>query len=753
MSMSFHPRSAIHILLVAMCCVCTFLLPRTTHACELGYYASVHFNSGQPDFGAPPRSFSISSWEEPAVRPIGCTFATNPESDESYHRQARWQAIGIEALQHARRLESAGQFAAAMPHYRNALKHGAGTAAAIMDRQELCEELTPATPRDLLNEYLSARRDYEFSRPGRGEAQMKELAANPHAGILRPHALYVLGAIQYDEQHPEQAADIFASLVKRYPQSRRREAALIMIPRSLLQIPDADARFTQWVGRSIPGGNAMLRSRLALQMLLHEYPQTRFRQSALAWLARSDFLLGHRVAALESYLQQYVTFTGESDRVSAAASIRFVSEELTPPEAKRLGGDLRRNADILGAYLEYRLDHGSDSAREQSRLVDLAAEVAGNHRLHLRAQSAARLAEAEYLRGRYRDAIAWSNRSLFSLPGPGRDLAFYVRGAAYRKSGQGAAAEADFHRLLNQYPTSYLCGAAHENLALLYERSRRPGLALDQYYRLGYQADIAYLLDARMTTRQVTSYLKSHPHHPQHNLLIYTLGIRQLRDNQLTLALATLSRLPEQTIHTLMGPKTAKVLWNDQTNQIRDPRRTARDLAQLERAIHQAHAPNAKAAALYRKASYLYNNRGLLFYNYALWKGDRSTDFSLLWNARAATTGDRTAAREHHYDHECLFRARMLCLKIARQFAQSPVAPQALYRAACASHKLTTFDGWWRKEAVRLRLAEDAIRLMKRVYQQYPHDPLAGSARKFAKVFAEEHTEAVRNTLFEIARK
>jgi len=739
---------------------CLVLVAVLAHACSPENYPSVHFNTAEPDFGKPPRTLSIYSWKELESRPIGCPPRINTESEANWEQERQSRAIGEEALKNARRLEEAGRFDEAMPHYRNALKHGIGEReldefqygpdlkAAIMDREELSEELTPDTDRALLNKYLAARRNYESSRPGHGEAQMKALAANPRAGILRAHALYVLGAIQFDAGHFPQAAAIFERLASLYPQSRRREAALMMIPRSLLQVPKLDASFTRWVGKPLP--NAMARSRQALQTLLHDYPRSRFRHSAQAWLARCDYLQGRKVAALEAYLHQYTTFTDTNERTRAAASIVFVSGELTTEEAKQLRADFHQNARILGDYLEFRLEHTDALDEGNAQLANLAMELNAHEPLHLSARAAARLAEALYLIGRYHDAIDWATQALTEHPEPGRDLALYVRGASYRKSKQAEAAIADFAQLLQQYPTSYLCGGARENLALLYERSGRPGLALDQYFTLGYDEDIAYVLDARMTTDQVAAYLETHPDHPKHDLLVYTLGIRQLRDNQLAQARATLARLPEETLKRMMAPKGEKWQGHD---QLRDPRIIAGDLANLEQAVTQAEAPNAKAEAQYTEASFIYTNRDLLFYNYPLWHGGRSSAFSQLWFPAAATPDDVAAVQTHHHEHECLYRARALCLEIAKQYPQSPTAPKALYRAACASYLLANFNDWWRKEAVRLHLANEAVSLMQRVYQEYPHDPLAPSARKFAKAFAEEYAQTVRDRMFEVAKK
>lgn len=722
-------------------------------SCGYEHYPSVHFNSREPDFGAPPRAFSISSWREFDDRPLGCPPQNPAYSEEEGKREMQREAIGQAALANATRLESAGRFEASIPRYRHALAHGTGDSAALKDREELFAELTPGLDRTLLARYLAARRDYESSQADRGEARMKSLAGNPQAGILRAHAQYVLGGLAYDDGRFIEAAAIFEVLAHAYPHSRRREAALIMVPRSLLHSSVPDGTIQSWVGKSLPGGSALQRSRAALQTLLHDYPQTRFRPAALAWLARAGYLEGRRVAALKTYLRQYATFSSAADRESAAASIRFVTERLSRKEAGELRNDLQRHGEVLGDYLAFRLEHGDDPDNDLPGLAALTAHAPDPVRRTWPARVLARLAELAYLRGRYCDAVAWATRALVRDAGAGSDLARYVRSAACRRLGRYREAEAGFTRLLRRNPQSYLCGAARENLALLYERQGRLGLALDQYLALGYREDMAYALDVRMTTGQVASYLRSHPACRERDLLVYSLGIRQLRDNQLTQALATLSRLPDKTVRQSMGDKHDDYFWWPSIyNRVRDPRRTARDLAGLERAITVAKSPETRAAAMYAKASYLYRHRDLLFYNAALWRGGRNVDFGFFWNTDIATPGDVEAVRAHHFSHECLYRARALCLVIARRYPGTAVAPKALYRAACASDYLADFNGWWRKEAGRQRLEDSAVQLMTRVYRQYPRDPLAKPARKFAKVFAGERAQAGLTALFTASR-
>jgi len=723
-------------------------------ACAFENYPSVHFNTDQPDFGAPPRPLNIACWGEDTNRALGSAArGATRDWNQEYYLRLRWEAKGAEALRNARRLEERGLLEQSIDHYRNALRHGAGDPAAIRDRQELVSERTSSLDHKLLRDYLAARRDYEFSHLKRSEQKMMEIAANPRAGVLRAHAAYVLGAIEYDRGSYNKAAAVFERVAASYPRSPRRESALIMIPRSLLRSPkDADPYSPKWLDAPAPQASAVVRSRKAIETLLRVYPQSRFRPDALGWLARCDYVRCRRVAALEAYLRQYGSFTREADRLRAAASVYFASAKLTPADAKRFRIDLLENTDLLAPYLDFRLYHGHALKRDLPRLADLAARAARRSHLRLPSRIAARLAEIEYLRGRYRGAVRWSNQALSMRAGQGTDLALYVRGAARRKSRLYASSESDFERLLRQFPKSYLCGGARENLALLYERRRRPDLALDHYLKLGYTEDIAYALDALMTTRQVAAYLRSHPSHSQRDMLIYTLGIRQLRDGLYTDAERTLARLSDRTIRQMMT--TGQACWWQSTHTTaRDPRKSASDLAHLDRAARKARGASAKAAALYAQAGYFYTHRDLLFYNAALWQGERGIAFKYYWDTETATRRDVLAVREHHHEHECLNRARELCLRIARTYPHSPTAPKAFYTAGCAAHYLGDFNGWWRGESDRLGLGWESVRSMKKVYTSYPKHPIAAPARKYARVFVNEIMAQERGEMFEVAER
>ncbi|MBI3923767.1 MAG: hypothetical protein HY318_20265, partial [Armatimonadetes bacterium] len=346
-------------------------------------------------------------------------------------------------------------------------------------------------------------------------------------------------------------------------------------------------------------------------------------------------------------------------------------------------------------------------------------------------------------------SLRWANHALTSLNrrnrSAGRDLAYFLRGLAKSQLKRRREAIADFETLLRRYPRTYLAPAAHEQLAMLYEDRGQLGKALDQYFALNYHADVAYFLDARMSTADTSRYLASHPRHPRRRLLIYSLGMRYLRADKLDRAERSFDRLSPQALQRLRTEKWKTewpILEDVQRLSIEyDPLKTIHDLRRLKAAVTAAHTSEAKAQALYSQATYYYARRNLLLYNAPLWQGVRAHNFGFFWGTGHASRQDDIAAHKHQYEHECLNRAREICLKIVRRYPRSSVAPKALYRAACCSRRLADFNGWWRDENSRHSFWKESVRLMNEMARRYPHDRLAPKARKYAAVFEKERRQ------------
>jgi hypothetical protein len=319
------------------------------------------------------------------------------------------------------------------------------------------------------------------------------------------------------------------------------------------------------------------------------------------------------------------------------------------------------------------------------------------------------------------------------------------------------AALADFNAFLRDCPDSPLLHNAREELAILDELAENLGGALDQYFALEFQPDIAYLLDAKMSIPQIEAYYQATPdnapvlsyelpsaeennakpktlHYSRRDLLAYTLGIRYLREEKWDQAEMWLKRAP--ALATAFNKQQDDFGFNESSAV--SVLTAAHELRDAQQAVAKAGTDTARAEALYRYASYYYSHGTLLLYNGALWHGDRAFNFTIYWSEHQPTPADASVARRYHYAHEVYRHAYDLCLQVAQRYPNTPAAPKALYRAACASRRLASFNGWWREDNKQENHWTEATRLMQELARRYPNDPLAHNARKYADVFAQE---------------
>lgn len=743
-------------LFVVCCC-------STSHAHIPEQYHSIHFHCGEPDFGTLPRRAVLSWRGEHDDRPLeddnGICEAKEGELTEKDADKALaahdYQRAQI--LRRAAAYEDAKQWGEARKAYEQVARRFRWT-GSLRDRVEVLRQVEamkpPPAPQfaSALSFYLRGVALCEEEKLTEAQGIFQSVRANRAAGFLRPHALYQLASLEYEWGHHPRAVAIYQQLLREFAQTVKREAALIMIARCGLFPSDPKAR-------------RMEAGKKALEQLVEEFPQTRFRRSVLGLRARLHYLakqyhealpiyftLGDlpsvetvcsemprreqgkvRVRLLAEYLRRLSNAGNFEEYRSAVDCIDRTRKLLSPTDAYRFSRLLLRQSDLAAPYIYYRLYHCGNDPADLANLARLADAIAGKARspyYSLPPMVEVRLAEVYYQQRQYGKALRWANRAMRPRP---FDRALFVRGAALHKLKRYRAALADFNELMRRFPNSPLRHGAREELAILHEIVGDLGRALELYFALGYRADIAFLLDARMTTREIETFVTRHPRHPQVDLIAYSLGLRYLREERWRQSERWLKRVPRARYEKYSKGRRE---WAARASP--DPLTAAHDLEALQRAGAVARSADEKAAALYRYASYYYTHGNLLLYNSALWQQERELAFDFWWNADHATRQDNTAARNHMYSHEVYARAKKICLMIARRYPHSPVAPQALYRAACCARWLANFNAWWSDDNKRHDHWDQAIQLMREVDRRYPHHPLARDARKFAEVFEKE---------------
>ena len=751
-------------------------------------YDSVHFKSSSPDFGVPPRRALVSWRGEHDDRPYtepnrGGEDGASPGGQELQPGNDAERAVEIR-----RKSGLMSQAVAA------AIQDGKWRKASMLladfcdrhrwsgeerDQAEIMRQLEalPAPPSAgllaALHTYLEGLDEDEAADLKPAQQAFAKVAGDPAAGFLREHALYQQASLAAHLYDYPRAVDLYELLLTQYPRTAKREDALMMIARCglLPQTPD---------GRREAQGKA------ALALLRREFPHTRFRRDLVGLQGRIYLLAGKWSQAVRCYLQK--SDLASIERVQKAmpaaqrgpirarllaAYLRVLTDTHSYDAFEHAlhGADETRQAmtasqfllfrqlllqepETASAYLYYRLYHTETGVKDRRNLAQLADRIVALHpaaRLSVPVQ--VRLAEVYYQDRQYSSALAWADRAL--RPGLS-DRALYVHAATLHKLGRPDAALAEFERLLQRFPDSALCHGGRENIALLSEARHDYGHALDQFFALNYQFDIAYLLDIRMSPEQIAAYLrklsrsKREANAPaligerygekkiivtRRNLVTYSLGIRYLRDERWEEARRMLLRMPPKAYIACSG-KNREHDWYQTA-----PLRACDDLERLQGAIGRARTPNQTASAMYRFASYYSTHDLLLLYNLALWDGQREENFQFCWNPTVVSAEDEALVRRYMYAHEVYARSRQICLDLIRRYPDSPTVPYALYRAARAGRHLASFNTWWDEENNRHDYWKECTRLLRRLLRDYPRHPLAPHARKYAKVFADERQE------------
>ncbi len=692
-------------------------------ACLGTIYDTVHYSDGVVDFGAPPAPLIIRSWPHTEERSV----PGDRESDDLTALENERNSYLAQGTMY----EKSKDYASAIRAYRRCLdifgelkSKGQTDSGVPVDEREAVRErvevLGLADSQDRRS-FLTATRFEEKADMG----ALTSLAQKKSP--MQAHARYRLASPFRGSRRATASAFLSAAALG----GPRREPGLMMASRALLG-----------TGETPPTSLEIKLARGHLTSLLKEKPNSRFSPSARNWLARCDLLEGKLPEAQREYMRLYAGASSTAEKINVLASMKEVFAKMSPMQGDSLRLAMLMEPKLLQPYLDYRLRY--DGKQNPQQLMSFAkwfldkkpsATVSG--------EIAARLAEIAYMTQDYVAAVTWADRSL-AVPNDRIDLATYVRAGALQRIGKSKAAAELLAPFPAKFPKSYLVKSSRELLALSYESQEQWAKAFQVYSELNYSNDLAYLIDIRMpldSLKQVVSTLKPGP---AADKLKVALGMRYLRKNMLKEAESTLAAVPDETRNRLLGKGKRDFAWpeSSQFDQIPDALQTTRDLIQLRM--------NAKdsAAGLYELGSYYYTRRNLLLYNASLWQGMRVSLGSLFWNKEIETKGDRLAVMEHNYEHECLFQARRILLQSAETGKGTEVAAKALYRAACASRRLASFNQWWRAHKGATNYWSDSQNLMRRVYQEYPQSSLAANARKYEKVFKEEADGTDKQSMF-----
>ena len=650
--------------------------------------------------------------------------------------QERREVVRRAFLQRARGYEEQGQLHSALFAWRLAWHHGYASAAALDERLVLLRYLI---------DHPEAKNDGSrilAALPVEDKGQ--EMPASQSVGPdLRPFIEYALAT------DGAGAGERLIRFAQRNPKSPMAEPALMRAARISLG------------GEGDAGSTDSATALRALHVLMSAYPATSYGYDVDGLRGRIAFLAKDYPGALAYYRRQtalqpahsagpldaiilceqamgrtanvlaanFVRFGAQLDsrrRAKCLAEIGDLTARLSSKSASEFGHLLRGDSAVLAGYLDYRVDF-TPSTPELLSLGGCPAARFGC--AALRGHIFARLSEAALKLSQDRQAESLCKSALrVSREPDDRAIAVYVEGTVAERTKRYRAALSDYSRVVRAYPKTYITAGARENIALLDERFNRLDRALDIYRTMHYDDDAAYVIDVRMSPRQLRSYIRSRRVEPDRDLLFVSLGYRYLRLHEWGRARAAFLRVPVERRVALVGS---------------DPVQTEEDLRRLSRAIVRAGRGYRRAEAWLNFASFYSSHNGLLE-NSALWRGGRRAAICSYWNPNVASRADERAFADDRRQ-SAFGQTLTICRKIIRGYKGSEVALRAAFRGACAAEMLSRLDEPGRSADSRGLLHLEAVRLM-RIAEHSSNAWVAARASEYGSSLAQEKVDGNKHS-------
>lgn len=491
-----------------------------------------------------------------------------------------------------------------------ALDKGSKASAAVhayLDGRRVYDEWSESVPpKQSANAYNFWPRN-ETKKDAPTEAELEEaqkncfaevrrlLDAMPRDSNIEDNAQYLRAVLLYREARIDEAVIAFKIFAARYPQSEKREAALLMA---------AHLRMKQ--SRSLPDGDdltatatdscaecrdkAWQDARAGFLRLMREYPRGRYADDARGWLAYLDLRVGDTAGALIEYYRLLSNAGDTQSQASVLTSLRLTLALANDADMERVEAVLAAEPTVAltyayhniynytfsyylpidkvneeNPYSYYKDKYGDKEHEEYQRWEDdkekslrankekrelerIAAFATRMMRRYPHANVGGaftlRVAQADLERGDNKAALNLAQRALaIGVKNNECAGALWVKGVAEYRLRAYAAARRTLNVLVGEYPHGDLTEGARRLIAMAAEDAGDIGGALEQYLALNYDTDVAYFIDVLMTPEQLAAFIETHPRADNQDELLYALGVRYLRDGRYADVRATFERV------------------------------------------------------------------------------------------------------------------------------------------------------------------------------------------------------------------
>jgi TolA-binding protein len=476
---------------------------------------------------------------------------------------------------------------------------------------------------------------------------------------------------------------------------------------------------------------------------MREFPKGRYFNDARGWLAYLYRRGGARAEALAEYYRLLGSPNDLHARLEGKKSLQMIGHDYDDGTLDKVEALIRDDVEASMAYAYHRIyNHATDltyvnrstvwfymtsSNDNEAELVE-ELHAKGDHELERVARFAtsmmrkypnarvgagfvARVAEAHLESKNFTDALVTARKALaLGVDGDLKAQVLWVVGSCEHAQKNLDAARSTFEKLIAEFPRSKYTEGSRRLLAMVAEDRGDLETALELYLSLNYKYDVAYYVDVLMPTDRLAKFIKDRPKLSNGNKLLYSLGLRYMRDNRWNEARETLTRVTsERALDPYVYDEEAEKRfakdngWGyGQSNEVKtewimQDLKTIETLQNLEHAIDLAPDDEAKAEAMYQLASFQFGADDLLFYNPAVWQGMRSDLLEQLQTGDNMRLPDEAATiLRHSQSHEGLARAIPIYIEIANRFPNTRAARDALYSAAVAHDRVSDLNNYWR---------------------------------------------------------
>jgi TolA-binding protein len=686
------------------------------------------------------------SWPPPLAggtcRSRGAKDEYTPEAWKYFAGDEEWRPFPW-LLDQARTLEKQGRYREAAEIYEKYCRRGPEQVPdkefnSALDRIELFRDPGVLKGEKELRRYLHIRDEYYDRRDwDKTESGLMALL-NQGDQALHPPALFLLASVQYRKCRYDQALSLYRKLLQDYPDSSKAASAEFMIAKCL---------FWQIAWKSLKEGEKQLKTsdqltdylipnltkrgedegkldeaEAAFKKFVERHPKHLLAPTACCWLGGMVLAQGRKLEAVKIYLALLRRPDAQALAVPVLSSLYLTLGETTEAERKTLEKEMAKQPELLEPYLYFMLYYfwsGEDEEKAiQQHCAELAkAQLARSPRSALSRGLLVRLAQVAYREGDWGGTRRLADRAIRA--GGSKQLldeAYWMRAAAWHRSQQYWSAIRDYKTLLKEFPDSYLAGCALEELALLYETINQPGKALEVYFDLAYDTDVAWLVDIKMSKGELRRFIREHPAHPRKDFLNYALAIRYLREGDYR----TARKYCDRAGNDFPGKEMDSP----------DARKTLLALVNWEKELSPAKNAGARAEILFQYARWLDDGPDTLIYNEPAWQQTRMDNLPPCL----------ATPREWRLIIACLEKDNVL-LRAADLYSQSaklapdpPRAAEALYAAGHCYLRVANYNTLLRELNPKRAYTRRAKQLFEMVAEKYPGTPQAAKAAQLARL-------------------